>query len=182
MWLGGLGQEVGHSVQVENTLGWRGVKFKKRKLKINQKNNMEEKKCDCKLGQCSCKNDYIEEYYSNGQVMHKGLYINGKRYGLWESYYENGKLDYKTTYVNGNRNGLSEYYKNGQLWIKGTYVNEKKYGLWEYYDDDGKIESIGKYFFDFPCGIWKSYCNGKLKEKRFILFTFFIWKKKYKNG
>jgi antitoxin component YwqK of YwqJK toxin-antitoxin module len=42
---------------------------------------------------------YWELYYSNGQLMYKGNYVNGKAHGYWESYYENGQLTHKTYYI-----------------------------------------------------------------------------------
>jgi len=33
-----------------------------------------------------------ESYWSDGQLLRKGTYINGKRHGLWESYHENDEL------------------------------------------------------------------------------------------
>jgi len=42
---------------------------------------------------------YWEEYHSNGQLWHKGNYVNGKEHGYWEGYYDNGDLKNKTYYI-----------------------------------------------------------------------------------
>ena len=42
---------------------------------------------------------YWERYYSNGQLMYKGNYVDGKPHGYWEEYYNNGKLNYKTYFI-----------------------------------------------------------------------------------
>jgi antitoxin component YwqK of YwqJK toxin-antitoxin module len=42
---------------------------------------------------------YWEEYFSNGNVFHKGNYVNGGMDGYWEWYYENAKLNYKSYYI-----------------------------------------------------------------------------------
>ena len=34
-----------------------------------------------------------ESYYSNGNLMYKRNYVNGKLHGLWELYRSNGLLD-----------------------------------------------------------------------------------------
>ena len=56
----------------------------------------------------------LESYYSNGQLLSKGNYKDGKESGLWEL-----------------------YHRNGQLWEKGSYVDGKKDGLFNYYSEDG---------------------------------------------
>jgi antitoxin component YwqK of YwqJK toxin-antitoxin module len=57
---------------------------------------------------------------------------NGKAHGYWEYYWSNGNLSHKGNYVDGIRHGLWEvYYDNGNLWSKGNYVDGKKHGYWE---------------------------------------------------
>ena len=56
----------------------------------------------------------LESYYSNGQLLSKGNYKDGKESGLWEL-----------------------YHKNGQLWEKGNYVDGKKDGLFKSYSEEG---------------------------------------------
>ena len=65
---------------------------------------------------------YSEVYYSNGNLMHKGLYVNGKRHGLCES-----------------------YYYNGNLMLKGSYINDNQIGLWIRGFSDGLIKQISFY-------------------------------------
>ena len=42
---------------------------------------------------------YWEGYYSNGQLLYKGNYVNGKQHGYWEWYYSNGQLKSKTYHI-----------------------------------------------------------------------------------
>jgi antitoxin component YwqK of YwqJK toxin-antitoxin module len=86
------------------------------------------------------KNGIWEEYYSNGNLESKGVYIDGKEDGLWQEYYENSQLKRKTIYKNGVEDGLwLQYHSNGQLWSKGHYKDGRMIGEWNYYDEKGKL-------------------------------------------
>ena len=65
---------------------------------------------------------YSEVYYSNGNLTHKGSYLNGERHGPWEG-----------------------YWKNGNLMHKGSYINGAKIGFWIWGCSDGLIEEISFY-------------------------------------
>ena len=47
-----------------------------------------------------------EQYYSNGQLWHKGEYKEGWQHGIWEDYLSNGKLTYKGELKNKKQIGL----------------------------------------------------------------------------
>ena len=86
------------------------------------------------------KNGIWEEYYSNGNLESKGVYIDGKEDGLWQEYYENSQLKRKTIYKNGVEDGLwLQYHSNGQLWSKGHYTDGRMIGEWNYSDEKGKL-------------------------------------------
>ena len=75
---------------------------------------------------------YWELYYSNGQLMYKGNYVDGKQHGYWEYYHSNGQLWAKGNYVNGNEHGYWEdYYRNGQL-KKKHIIYEFKYNTYNF--------------------------------------------------
>ena len=63
------------------------------------------------------------------------------------SYDSNGHLLEKTTYKNGKRDGISEtYYKNGKLLLKSPYKDGEPDGVWtELYDENGKLLSRSSY-------------------------------------
>ncbi len=55
----------------------------------------------------------------------------GQAHGYWESYYSNGNLIYKGEYINRTRHGPWErYQRNGELSFKGTYNLGEKVGFW----------------------------------------------------
>ena len=43
----------------------------------------------------------MEDYWSGGQLLRKGRYVNGKRDGYWEVYHPSGQLHMKGHFVNG---------------------------------------------------------------------------------
>ena len=64
-----------------------------------------------------------EVYWSNGQLMYKANYVNGKQHGYWEVYWDNGQLSSKGNFVNGKRHGYFEdYYSDGELKYKTYYI------------------------------------------------------------
>jgi antitoxin component YwqK of YwqJK toxin-antitoxin module len=108
---------------VDRKLEWKTNKFLLMKKDINSRN---------KQGQ---RHGYRECYYSNGQLMFKGNYINGKQDGCWKNYHLNGQLFYKVSYINGKRNGFEEEYGvDGKLWSKGNRINEKRSGWWIFFN------------------------------------------------
>ena len=64
------------------------------------------------------------KYYSNGNILYEGDFINDKFEGKGKYIYDDG--DYK----NGLRNGKGIiYYKNGNIMSEGGYINDKKGGM-----------------------------------------------------
>ncbi len=76
---------------------------------------------------------FKEDYYINGQLMHKSRYLNGKRHGEQIGYYSNGKLRYKFQFPNGEKHGEQiGYWDDGKLsyksyYIKGDEVSEEEW-------------------------------------------------------
>jgi antitoxin component YwqK of YwqJK toxin-antitoxin module len=58
---------------------------------------------------------------------------NNERHGYWEHYYSDGTLMFKGYYINGKANGYwKEYHRNGTLWYKRNYLNGREIGFWMY--------------------------------------------------
>ncbi len=107
-------------------------------------------------------------WHANGQLEQKGIYIEGKKNGLFEVYYDNGQLKRKGNYRDGNADGLPEWYhKNGQVEQKGRYIEGKKHGLFEVYHENGQLEHKGNFVRGKASGLWEIYQdNGQLKAKQ----------------
>ena len=98
----------------------------------------------------------IEEKYSNNQLKHRWIYLNGKRFslecwyfngqlknkfnlfgsqyhGLQESWYESSypeyrKQEYKENYINNERHGPQIYHRNITTYYKyGTQITKEEY-------------------------------------------------------
>jgi len=88
-------------------------------------------------------NGIITDTFDNGQIQHKGFYIDGKLNGSYVYYYSNGNISSSGTcdtgknvgtwhyyYENGNLGAEYIYYKNTQKTIKSTT-----------YHKNGKVET-----------------------------------------
>jgi antitoxin component YwqK of YwqJK toxin-antitoxin module len=68
----------------------------------------------------------------------------GNRHGYWKIYWDNGQLSHKGSYINGTRFGCHEdYYYDGRLYYKGNYINDDRHG---YYEDDWGHKMIKRYY------------------------------------
>lgn len=63
-------------------------------------------------------NGSIIDTLQNGQVVHKGFYVNGQLHGI-----------------------VFDYFDNGQLWMFGQLDTGKRVGIWIHYYESGNIES-----------------------------------------
>ncbi|MDB4598118.1 hypothetical protein OAI40_02765 [Candidatus Pseudothioglobus singularis] len=116
------------------------------------------------------KNEIETHRYASGQKLSEGLWMNGKKEGVWTEWYENGQIksqeSYKENVWHGKHNywyesgqklkesidinGLYEglwvtWHENGQKWEQGNYRKEKKEGLWTKWDENGQITSQENY-------------------------------------
>ena len=69
------------------------------------------------------------KYYSNGNILYEGNFINGKFDGKGKYYYDNG-MYFIGEYKNGLRNGKGiQYYKNGNILFEGDWIDDKRDGF-----------------------------------------------------
>ena len=103
------------------------------------------------------------KYYSNGNIMYEGDFINGKFEGNGKFYYDDGDY-FIGKYKNDLRNGKGIlYYKNGNIMFEGEYIKGVREGKGKYYYEDGQYY-IGQYKKNLPNGKGKLYySNGKIK-------------------
>lgn len=120
------------------------------------------------------KSEYKEKFFSNGKLMYKGMFLNGKPVGDFERHYSNGavqaKMNYKGDYV------YATLYNNmGARLAVGRYYKNKKDSLWEYYSKKKLLtkESMQNGKRDGVCKLF--YSDGVLKEDC-------MWKDGVKHG
>ncbi|MBK8247097.1 MAG: hypothetical protein IPK85_06840 [Gemmatimonadetes bacterium] len=91
--------------------------------------------------------------HPNGKLARRGLYIGGKRSGVWESWYDDGTRESEQTWAEGRLSGPSlEYWPNGKVSARGTYMRGAKSGKWETYAATGKPIEVCHYDNDQRSG------------------------------
>ena len=102
------------------------------------------------------------KYYSNGNILFEGNFINGKFDGNGKYYYDDGNY-FIGEYKNGLRNGRgTEYYRNGKIMYEGDFINNKMEGNGKYILEDGEYY-IGQWKNGSPHGKGTLYySNGKI--------------------
>lgn len=102
------------------------------------------------------KEGYYEWFHENGQLKHKGNYLNGKETGehLW--YSTEAKIEAIENWSQGVMNGkFEEYHSNGNLSIRSAFLNGLQSGSTEYYREDGTKQSEGNFLNGNRDGEWK---------------------------
>lgn len=122
------------------------------------------------------------EGYKTGSLVEEGVYVNGRKTGLWKKYYPGGSLKSKINYVNSRPTGpYTLYYKNGKVEEKGNWERTKNTGNFKRYHpngtlaqdfqftNSGKRTGEQKYYYDNGqlrlVGSWKEGMEiGEMKE------------------
>ena len=91
------------------------------------------------------------KYYSNGNILYEGDFINGKFEGNGKYFYDDGDY-FIGQYKNGLRNGKGiVYYSNGNIKFECNFINGKAEGIGKKILDDGDY-FIGQYKNDLKNG------------------------------
>ena len=96
--------------------------------------------------------DYLEGkkeghwIYIVGDTKDEGEYMEDMRNGLWKSYYTDGNLLFEGKFIDDNPNGEHIWYwDNGKIKQRGKYVMGRKNGDWKKYDVNGVLIIIISY-------------------------------------
>ena len=87
--------------------------------------------------------NWVEDFYENGQLLHKGYYIEGQL-KVYKNYYPDGTLERTFNNVDGYRSKLTLYYPSGKIKSKVEYM-QKDAKIWTDYYDNGNIEYYEEY-------------------------------------
>jgi antitoxin component YwqK of YwqJK toxin-antitoxin module len=88
-------------------------------------------------------NGWKEDHYSDGQLLHKGYYIEGQL-KVYKNYYPNGNLERNFKSIDGFRSKAILYFENGNLKSEVLYTNDFALEWTDYYIN-GQIEFYEKY-------------------------------------
>lgn len=106
---------------------------------------------------------WVEDYYENGKVLHRGYYINGQL-KTYKNYYSNGNIERLFMARQWRRSKLKTYYQDGQTRMKVAFFKNKERKLESYYQNGNQKEFELKNRFAQYYVLTKSfYEDGKVK-------------------
>ncbi|PCJ23603.1 MAG: hypothetical protein COA97_11330 [Flavobacteriales bacterium] len=88
-------------------------------------------------------NGYIEDYYTTGQLFHKGFYVDGQL-KVYKNYYPNGIVERNFRMVDLKKSKMDIYYDDGIPKSKIVYIGNEAM-KWEDYYPNGTLEFIEVY-------------------------------------
>jgi len=92
-------------------------------------------------------NNWKEDYYEDGTLLHRGYYIDGQL-KVYKNYYPNGKIEREFKNVDGFRSLQKKYYSDGTLKSEVKYM-EGAALLWIDYYANGNMEYYEEYHKSF---------------------------------
>jgi len=82
-----------------------------------------------------------ESWHENGKRKEFGLYVNGKKEGMWTFFDEYGMKIVEQSYKKNRTEGkFISYHMTGQKAEEGAYNNGLKEGTWYTWDAKGKLQ------------------------------------------
>jgi len=122
-------------------------------------------------------NGYEEDYYTTGQLMHKGFYVDGQL-KLYKNYYPNGNVERNFRLIDLKKSKMTTYYEDGTMRSNIVYIGNEAQ-KWEDYYPNGTLEFIEEYNKTFEYYVFKAnyYENGtpentmELTNKKKLLYT-----------
>jgi antitoxin component YwqK of YwqJK toxin-antitoxin module len=88
-------------------------------------------------------NGWVEDYYTTGQLLHKGYYQQGQL-KTYKNFYPNGQLERSFKAIDDYRSSLKVYYENGQPKSDVVY-DDQNVIMWTDYYSNGQIEFVENY-------------------------------------
>ncbi|MBU0488109.1 MAG: hypothetical protein KKA07_04795 [Bacteroidetes bacterium] len=87
---------------------------------------------------------FIKDYYPNGNVKHKGFYVNGQLSNQYKNYYDNGQLERSWLLKDARHSILELYFRNGKMRSEVTYFKGQPI-IWKDYYVNGNLEYWEEY-------------------------------------
>ncbi|MCB0402271.1 MAG: hypothetical protein KDD41_09330 [Flavobacteriales bacterium] len=88
-------------------------------------------------------NGYLEDYYTTGQLMHKGFYVDGQL-KIYKNFYPNGNVERNFRLVDLKKSRMTLYYEDGTVKSEITYIMSEAI-KWEDYYKNGQLEFVEEY-------------------------------------
>jgi antitoxin component YwqK of YwqJK toxin-antitoxin module len=130
-------------------------------------------------------NGYQTDYYTTGQVLHKGFYVEGQL-KVYKNYYPNGNVERNFRMVDIKKAKMTLFFEDGGMKSNIVYVDGEAL-KWEDYHPNGLLEFVEEYHKSFQYYIQKSnyYESGdpedvmELTNKKKLIYTQTFY---YPNG
>jgi antitoxin component YwqK of YwqJK toxin-antitoxin module len=88
-------------------------------------------------------NGWVEDYYTTGELLHKGFYQNGQL-KTYKNFYPNGQVERNFKAIDDYRSSLKVYYEDGKPKSDVVYDGQNVI-MWTDYYANGQIEFVEKY-------------------------------------
>lgn len=83
-------------------------------------------------------NGWVRDYHKNGELKHRGFYVDGQLASVYRNYYSNGQLERDFRVRNHRRSQMTVYYKSGMLLSEVTYDYDTPIEWTDYYSNGQK--------------------------------------------
>lgn len=122
-------------------------------------------------------NGYEEDYYTTGQLLHKGFYVDGQL-KIYKNYYPNGNVERNFRLVDLKKSKMTKYYEDATVKSNIVYIGNEAQ-KWEDYYPNGTLEFIEEYNKSFEYYVFKAnyFENGtpentmELTNKKKLIYT-----------
>ncbi|MFB6258350.1 MAG: toxin-antitoxin system YwqK family antitoxin [Flavobacteriales bacterium] len=134
-----------------------------------------------KCGDYACRS-WVEDKYKNGQVMHKGYYVDGQL-KIYKNFYPDGTKEREFKILSKLKSKMIKYYPDGKVKSKVTYLGESpvewtdlyKNGQVKYHEkyDDGRNYHIERASYQKDGTPKEKFKMVDKKKKLFVKKTFY---------
>lgn len=122
-------------------------------------------------------NGYMEDFYTTGQLMHKGFYVDGQL-KIYKNYFPNGNVERNFRMVDLKKSKMTIYYKDATVKSEIVYVGSEAL-KWEEYYPNATLEFVEEYNKSFEYYVFKAnyFENGtpentlELTDKKKLVYT-----------
>lgn len=106
-------------------------------------------------------NGFLEDYYTTGELLHKGFYVDGQL-KIYKNYYPNGNIERNFRMVDIKKSKMTIFYEDGTMKSDIVYIENEALSWIDYYPN-GMIEFEEIYDKSFQYYEKKAnyYSNGK---------------------
>lgn len=117
---------------------WYAKKYYIHLKRLQMQGSFKDKECENEHG-------HFSFFHPNGAISSQGIFINGKKEGVWRSYYSNKMLKDSAFYINGKIAGTKmHWYSNGNV-ADSSVWKEDESGVFISWFDNGMPSSGGMY-------------------------------------